>query len=56
MIVEEEEKIGLSQVYFRTYERCVKRFGYRKQIKSSSWEACYDELKIKLPKPELDDQ
>ena len=50
-IATEETKLGLQDIEFETFERCVKRFGYRKQISERCWEASYDELKIKLPKP-----
>ena len=50
-IATEETKLGLQEIEFETFERCVKRFGYRKQISERCWEASYDELKIKLPKP-----
>ena len=50
-IAAEEAKLGLKDIEFETYERCIKRFGYRKDISERCWEASYDELKIKLPKP-----
>ena len=51
LVADEESKLGLSDIYFDVYERCVKRFGYRKQITARCWEASYEELKIKLPAP-----
>ena len=54
MVAKEEEKLGLSEIEYATFERCIKRQGYRKQINERCWEANYEELKIRIPKPKVE--
>ena len=53
MVADEEKKLGLNLIYFDTFERCVKRFGYRRKLSYEMWDASYSELKVKLPKPKV---